>query len=67
MPGYLVSPQYNAESVYMTPVGDISSTNLQDAMSEISSEKATVSSVNTINSNLSNQISSVEGVALLGL
>ena len=58
----------------MSPTGDISATDVQSAMAEIASEKATTTSVttlqnnlNSVNSTLSAQISSVEGVALLGL
>lgn len=67
MPGYLIIPPYNATGVPMTPTGDISATDVQSAMTEIASEKATVSSVNSLNSTLSNQISSVEAIAMLGL
>lgn len=63
MPGYLVDPLANALSVTFSPFGDISSTNVQSALQEVATEKATVVTTN----NLSSQISSVEGVALLGL
>lgn len=56
MPGYLVVPPYNASGVPLTPTGDVSATNVQNAIAELSSEKATVVDLN-----------SVEGVALLGL
>lgn len=42
MPGYLIVPPYNASGVPMTPTGDISATNVQSAMAEIASEKATL-------------------------
>jgi hypothetical protein len=75
MPGYARPTSiFSAAEVSILPTGDISASNLQDALVEIASEKATVSSVttvqnnlNTVNTNLSSQISSVEGVALLGL
>lgn len=81
MPGYLIVPPYTAIGIPMTPTGDIAATNVQDAMAEIASEKATTGSVSTVqtnvntvqtnldtvNNNLSAQISSVEGIALLGL
>ncbi len=74
MPGYLAVPPYTAIGVPMSPTGDISATDVQSAMAEIASEKATTTSVttlqnnlNSVNSTLSAQISSVEGVALLGL
>lgn len=74
MPGYLTIPPYTAIGIPMTPTGDIAATNVQDAMTEIASEKATTGSVSTVqtnvdtvNNNLSAQISSVEGLALLGL
>jgi hypothetical protein len=74
MPGYLIVPPYIAAGVPMSPTGDISATDVQSAMAEIASEKATTTSVttlqnnlNSVNSTLSAQISSVEGVALLGL
>ena len=75
MPGYARPTSiFSAAEVFILPTGDISASNLQDALVEIASEKATVSSVttvqnnlNTVNTNLSSQISSVEGVALLGL
>lgn len=67
MPGYLIIPPANASGILMNATGDIAATNVQDAMAEIASEKATVASLNSINNTLSAQISSVEGVALLGL
>lgn len=44
MPGYLIVPPYTAAGVPMTPTGDISATNVQSAMAEIASEKATLAS-----------------------
>jgi hypothetical protein len=44
MPGYLAIPPYTATGVPMTPTGDISATNVQSAMTEIASEKATLAS-----------------------
>lgn len=75
MPGYARPTSIiSAQEIIVLPTGDISATNLQDALAEIASEKATASSVTTVqnnltstNTNLSAQISSVEGVALLGL
>ena len=75
MPGYARPTSIlAAQNVVVLPTGDISATNLQDALAEIASEKATALSVTTVqnnltstNTNLSAQISSVEGVALLGL
>jgi len=67
MPGYLIIPPYNASEVPLAPTGDVSATNVQDGIAELSSEKATVLSLTTAENNLSEQISSVEGVALLGL
>jgi len=67
MPGYLTIPPYNASGIPLTPTGDVSATNVQDGIAELSSEKATVSALNIVENNLLQQISSVEGVALLGL
>jgi hypothetical protein len=61
MPGYLVPAQQSTNP--FTPTGNISSTTVGDAIVELDNEKATVESVNQVQSNLS----SVEGVALLGL
>ena len=44
MPGYLIVPPYTATGVPMTPTGDISATDVQSAMAEIASEKATLAS-----------------------
>jgi hypothetical protein len=61
MPGYLVPAQQSTNP--FTPTGNISATTVGDAIVELDNEKATVESVNQVQSNLS----SVEGVALLGL
>lgn len=62
MPGYLVTPlgEINASSILITPLGNITSDNLQSAIYELDTNKPQTSSVNA-------SISSVEGVALLGL
>lgn len=62
MPGYLVTPlgEINASSILITPYGNITSDNLQSAIYELDTIKPQNSSVAT-------SISSVEGVALLGL
>lgn len=67
MPGYLVDPATSAAGVMIVPLGTISSDNVQSAVYELDNEKATTSSVTTINNTLTNQISSVEGIALMGL
>jgi len=67
MPGYLTTPPYGASGVSLTPTGDVSATNVQDGIAELSSEKATASSLNSVENSILDKISSVEGVALLGL
>lgn len=52
MPGYLVTPPYTAVGVPLTPTGDVAATNVQDGIAELSSEKATVSSVTTVQNNV---------------
>lgn len=49
MPGY-ARPSNVVTSAYVlvSPTGDISATNLQDALTEIATEKATASSVSTL-------------------
>lgn len=61
MPGYLVPAQQSTNP--FTPTGNISATTVGDAIVELDNEKATVASVVQVQNNLS----SVEGVALLGL
>lgn len=56
MPGYLVNPIALASNITSSVTGDVSATNVQDAIAELASEKATVAA-----------LSSVEGIALLGL
>ena len=80
MPGYARPTNIlTAQEIVVTPTGDISSTNLQAALTEISSEKATMSSLtavsssvitiqnnlNITSSNLANEISSANSLALL--
>lgn len=62
MPGYLVGPTAIAiaSDVVSSPTGDVVATNVQNAIAELAAEKATVAAVAAA-------ISSVEGVALLGL
>ena len=52
MPGYLVNPLLDSRAITVLATGDISATNLQDALAEIASEKATVLSVTTVQNNL---------------
>jgi hypothetical protein len=52
MPGLLGnSVGLTASNLTVTPTGDVSSTNIQDAIAELASEKATVQSVSAISSN----------------
>ena len=61
MPGLLIQQGSSADIVSYAPAGSISSTNVQDAVQELSSD--ITSSQNTLEAS----ITSVEGVALLGL
>lgn len=54
MPGYLVPAQQSTNP--FTPTGNISATTVGDAIVELDNEKATIDA-----------LSSVEGIALLGL
>ena len=78
MPGYLITPIAEAAAIPIVPSGNITANNLQDAITQLDTNKAQQSalsaSVTTLNNNLSasvsalnTDISSVEGVALLGL
>lgn len=61
MPGLLINQGSSADIVSYAPAGTIASTNVQDAVQELSSD---ISSTQT---SLQASITSVEGVALLGL
>ena len=78
MPGYLITPIAEAAAIPIVPSGNITASNLQDALYQLDTDKAQNSSVSasvsSLNENLSASvfelnanISSVEGVALLGL
>lgn len=45
MPGYLAQPSSNASEIFNAPAGNISATNVQEAVNELDSEKANASSV----------------------
>lgn len=61
MPGLLIPQGTSADITSYTPAGTISSTNVQDAVQELSSD------ITSTQSSLQASIASVEGVALLGL
>jgi hypothetical protein len=53
MPGYARPTSILvAQEIIVTPTGDISSTNLQSALTEIAGEKATTTSVTNVQNNL---------------
>lgn len=67
MPGYLVEPIANAQGVSIIPSGNITASNLQDAIYQLDNIKPQSSAVSASVSTLNANISSVEGVALIGL
>lgn len=67
MPGYLITPIAEAASIPIVPSGNITANNLQDAITQLDTNKAQNSAVSASVSSLNENISSVEGVALLGL
>ena len=50
MPGYARPPQYYAQGVQFNPSGNIAATDVQFAIQEVDSEKASVASVNALDS-----------------
>lgn len=66
MPGY-ARPSTVVTSAYVlvSPTGDISATNLQDALTEIATEKATASSVSTLSTAVDNKANIVAGGAAI--
>jgi hypothetical protein len=67
MPGYLITPIAEASSIPVVPSGNITASNLQDALQQLDTNKAETTAVSASVSSLNENISSVEGVALLGL
>ena len=67
MPGYLVQAGSNASSISFVPSGNVTANNLQEAIAQLDTNKAQQSALSASVTALNTSISSVEGVALIGL
>lgn len=70
MPGMLIPPGKNASQIPFAAAGNVSAANVQAAIEEVDTEKASTTSVTNVETsvtNLQTDISDVEGVALRGI